>query len=117
MVTRSRVESVEGRYVAPPWHSVFEQLGVAPQWGLLHFVRVWPHARRSLQRGGTPFVGTYTMRQARHPFWERTVIFGGAKGEVVELPIGRVRLTNATLLWQLRIEVFLVREEIVCRYD
>ncbi len=22
-----------------------------------------------------------------HPFWERTVIFGGAKGEVVELPI------------------------------
>ena len=52
-----------------------------------------------------------------HPFWERTVIFGGAKGEVVELPIGRVRLTNTTLLWQLRIEVFLVREEIVCRYD
>ena len=43
--------------------------------------------------------------------------YGGAKGEVVELPIGRVRLTNATLLWQLRIEVFLVREEIVCRYD
>jgi hypothetical protein len=61
--------------------------------------------------------GAVTLMKNAHPVLRRAVVYGGAKGEVVELPIGRVRLTNATLLWQLRIEVFLVREEIVCRYD